>query len=41
MVAMLTRFEWTLDMPNEDVIPSGSVTVRPANGLHLKMMKIV
>ena len=41
MSAMLSHFEWTLDMSMEDVVPSGSVTIRPANGLHLKLKKLV
>ncbi|KAI1632883.1 cytochrome P450 [Biscogniauxia mediterranea] len=37
IAALVRRFEWTLDMDDEDVIPSGALTIRPGNGLHLRM----
>lgn len=40
IVAMISRFEWKLDMPEEDVVPAGAVTIRPANGLHVKLRLI-
>ncbi|KAI1494854.1 cytochrome P450 [Biscogniauxia mediterranea] len=40
IAALVRRFEWTLDMDDKDVIPSGALTIRPGNGLYLRM-KIV
>ncbi|KAI5923514.1 cytochrome P450 [Camillea tinctor] len=40
MAALIQRFEWTLDMDDKDVIPSGAFIIRPGNGMHLRM-KIV
>jgi cytochrome P450 len=37
IAAMVSRFEWELDMPEEDVVPAGAVTIRPGNGLHVKL----
>jgi cytochrome P450 len=40
IASMVSQFEWTLDMPKEDVVPAGAITIRPANGLHLKLKEV-
>lgn len=37
LVALVGTFEWELGMDDELVIPRGVITIKPANGLHLKM----
>lgn len=34
---LVSRFEWTLDMEDKDVIPAGNLTIKPLHGLHLNM----
>lgn len=41
LAAMAIRFDWTLDMDEKDVIPAGAITIRPLNGLHLQVTKVV
>ncbi|RYP62765.1 hypothetical protein DL770_009537 [Monosporascus sp. CRB-9-2] len=36
LAALVSRFEWTLDMDVKDVVPSGAITLKPQNGLYLK-----
>jgi len=40
LAAFITNFEWELDMPREDIIPAGVVTIKPRNGLKVKLTKI-
>ena len=37
IAAMVSRFELELDMPEENVVPAGAVTIRPGNGLYVKL----
>lgn len=37
IATLLGTFRWDLDMDNELVIPKGVITMKPANGLYLKM----
>jgi cytochrome P450 len=37
VAAFVCVFGWTLDMKDEDVVPAGIVTIKPKNGLHLKL----
>ncbi|KAJ9261685.1 hypothetical protein DTO195F2_3943 [Paecilomyces variotii] len=41
IAAMVGQFEWTLAMPEDRVVPSGAVTIKPANGLYVKLKSIV
>lgn len=38
--AMVRRFEWTLGMPDSEVVPGGVITIRPKNGLQLKLKRL-
>ena len=40
IAAMVRGFEWNLDMSKDDVRPAGAVTIRPANGLLVKLKVI-
>ncbi|KAJ9227106.1 hypothetical protein DTO027B5_885 [Paecilomyces variotii] len=40
IAAMVGQFEWTLAMPEDRVVPSGAVTIKPANGLYVKLKSI-
>ncbi|KAH8886946.1 cytochrome P450 [Thozetella sp. PMI_491] len=40
LAAMVSAFEWELGMKDEDVVPAGVVTIKPANGLHIKLKPI-
>ncbi|KAI1126027.1 cytochrome P450 [Nemania abortiva] len=40
IAAMTSRFDWELAMDSKDVVPAGAITIRPKNGLHLKVSKI-
>lgn len=40
LAAMASRFEWTLDMAVEDVVPGGAITIKPQNGLHLRLKAV-
>lgn len=37
LAAFTRRFDWGLDMKEEDVVPGGVITIKPANGLHLRV----
>lgn len=37
VAAFVGSFEWELNMKEEDIIPAGVVTIKPKNGLHLKL----
>lgn len=41
LAAMAIRFDWTLDMNVNDVIPAGAISIRPLNGLHLQVKSVV
>lgn len=38
--AMVTKFEWGLESPDEVVVPAGMVTIRPRDGMYLKLKKL-
>lgn len=40
LTAMVTRFEWCLDMDEKDVVAGGAITLSPLNGLHV-MLKVI
>lgn len=40
LAAIVSRFEWTLDMDEKDVIPAGAITIKPQKGLYLKMKTV-
>ncbi|KAJ9265518.1 hypothetical protein DTO212C5_6711 [Paecilomyces variotii] len=40
IAAMVGQFEWTLAMPEDRVVPSGAVTIKPANGLYVQLKSI-
>ncbi|KAI0104840.1 cytochrome P450 [Nemania sp. FL0031] len=40
IAAMASRFDWKLAMDNKDVIPAGAITIRPKNGLYLRVSRI-
>ncbi|OTA93586.1 hypothetical protein M434DRAFT_395518 [Hypoxylon sp. CO27-5] len=40
LAALVSRFEWQLDMDEKDVIPGGAITLAPVYGLHV-MLKLV
>ncbi|ROW05696.1 hypothetical protein VMCG_05167 [Cytospora schulzeri] len=37
IAAVVSRFEWTLDMEDKDVVPAGNIIIKPLHGLHLNM----
>ncbi|KAK3935325.1 cytochrome P450 [Diplogelasinospora grovesii] len=37
LAALVTSFEWELGMDEKDVFPGGVITIRPANGLFVKL----
>lgn len=39
LAAFAAGLEWELDMPREDVFPGGVITIRPVNGMYLKLRK--
>lgn len=40
LAAMVSRFEWALDMEEKAVIPAGAITIKPQNGLYLKVKRV-
>jgi cytochrome P450 len=40
LATFVMRFRWDLGMKEEEVVPGGVVSIRPANGLHLKLQKV-
>lgn len=40
LAAMALRFDWTLDMEEHDVVPAGAITIRPLNGLYLRVKSV-
>ena len=38
LAAMVRSFEWELAMDDKDVLPRGVITIRPENGMYLKLM---
>lgn len=40
LAAVASRFEWTLGMDERKVVPAGAITIRPKDGLLLKMKPI-
>ncbi|KAI2465869.1 cytochrome P450 [Annulohypoxylon bovei var. microspora] len=40
LAALISRFEWQLDMDEKDVIPGGAITLAPVHGLHV-MLKLI
>lgn len=41
LAAFAMRFDWTLDMDVNKVIPAGAITIRPMHGLHLQVKSVV
>ncbi|KAI1388532.1 cytochrome P450 [Hypoxylon trugodes] len=37
LVTMVLQYEWTLDMNVDDVFPGGAISIKPQNGLFLKL----
>jgi cytochrome P450 len=40
LAMMLKTFTWELGMPDEQVAPAGVITIKPVNGLWLKLKKL-
>ncbi|KAF4549281.1 Cytochrome P450-like protein 36 [Elsinoe fawcettii] len=40
LAAFVGKFEWDLDMPVEDVVPAGVITIKPKNGLKVKLRHV-
>ncbi|KAI1097501.1 cytochrome P450 [Jackrogersella minutella] len=40
LAALVSRFEWQLDMKKENVVPGGAITLAPVYGLHM-MLKLI
>lgn len=40
LAAMALRFSWTLAMDDSEVVPAGAITIKPANGLRLRLKPI-
>lgn len=37
LAAFVRKFQWALDMEERDVIPGGVITIKPVNGMYLKL----
>lgn len=40
LASFVTAFEWEMDMNVEDVLPAGVITIKPRDGLRIKLTKI-
>lgn len=40
LAALVSRFEWKLDMDEKDVVAGGAITLAPVYGLHV-MLKLI
>ncbi|RWA04221.1 hypothetical protein EKO27_g10884 [Xylaria grammica] len=40
LAALLSSFKWELAMPEADVVAGGVVTIKPANGMHLRLQRL-
>ena len=40
LAAFVGRYEWSLGMKEEDVVPGGVITIKPRNGLMLKLKEV-
>ncbi|KAF2225315.1 putative P450 monooxygenase [Elsinoe ampelina] len=41
LAAFVGRFEWELDMRVEEVVPAGVITIKPRDGLRVKLREVV
>jgi len=37
LAAMLLRFEMEMARPDEEVVPAGAITIKPKNGMRLRL----
>lgn len=40
VASMVTRFDWTLGMPDSEVVPGGVISITPLQGLRLKLRRV-
>ncbi|KAH7124635.1 cytochrome P450 [Dactylonectria macrodidyma] len=40
LAAMITSFSWELAMPDHEVVPGGTITIKPANGMYLRVKRL-
>ena len=40
VAAFICAFEWELNMKGKDIIPAGVITIKPKNGLHLRLKSL-
>ena len=40
LASFVSSFSWDLAMEEKDVIPGGVITIKPANGLHLRLTRV-
>jgi cytochrome P450 len=40
VAAFVDKFEWDLDMKGKEVLASGTITIKPKNGLHARLRRV-
>lgn len=40
VAALVERFEWDLDMKGMDILAAGVITIKPKNGLHVRLRRV-